>query len=74
MLSEKEPAEELDENNQKRLQRIVGKFLCYDRAIGPTMLMALNSLVAVQTQPTIDTTKHITPFLNYIVSYPDAVT
>ena len=41
MLPEKAPSEELDENNQKRLQKIVGKFLYNARAIDPTMLMAL---------------------------------
>ena len=33
MLSGKAPAEELDEHNQKILQKIVGKFLYYSRAI-----------------------------------------
>ena len=37
MLSEKEPAEKLDGNNQKRLQKIVGKFLYYAIAIDPTI-------------------------------------
>ena len=41
ILSEKEPDEESDENNQKQLQKIVGKFLYYSRAIDTTMLMAL---------------------------------
>ena len=36
--------------------------------------MALNSLAAVQTKPTIETAKQITQFLNYSVSHPDAVT
>ena len=57
MLSENEPAEELDENNQRRSQKIVGKILYYAISIKPTMLMALNSLAAVQTKPTIETTK-----------------
>ena len=57
MLPEKAPAGELDENNQKRLQKIVGKFLYCDRAMDPTMLVALKSLVMVQTKPTIETTK-----------------
>ena len=74
MLSEKAPAEELDENNQKRLQKIVGKFLYYARAIDPTMLMALNSLAAVQTKPKIETAKQITQFLNYSAIHPDAIT
>ena len=74
MLSEKAPAEELDENNQKRLQKTVGKFLYYARAIYPTSLMALNSMSAVQKKPTIDTAKQITQFLNYSATHPDAIT
>ena len=57
MISEKAPAEELDENIQKRLQKIVGKLLYYARAIYPTMLIALNSLEAVHTNPTIKSAK-----------------
>ena len=63
MLSEKSPAEKLDEYNQKMIQKIVGKFLYYARAIDPTMLMDLNSLAAVQTNPTIETAKQITQFI-----------
>ena len=57
MISEKAQAEELDEYNKKILQKIVGIFLYYARAIYPTMLMALKSLAAVQTKPTIETAK-----------------
>ena len=39
MISEKSPAEKLDDNNNKRLQKIVGNFLYYARAVDPTMLM-----------------------------------
>ena len=74
MLPEKSPAEELDENNQKRIQKIVGKLLYYARAIDPTMLIELNSLEAVQTNMTIETTKQITQFLNYSATHPGAVT
>ena len=52
----------LNDNNQKRLQKIVGNFLYYDRAVDPTMLMTLNSLAVVQTKPTIQTTKQVTQF------------
>ena len=52
-VSEKAPAEELDGYNQKILHKIGVKLLYYDRAIYPTMLIALNSQVAVQTKPTI---------------------
>ena len=74
MLSGKAPAKNLDGNNQKILQKIVGKFLNYSRVLYPIMLMALNSLIAVQTKPTIKTAKEVTQFLNYSVTHPDAVT
>ena len=74
ILSEKAPAEELDEHNKKRLQKIVGKLLYCARAIDPTLLMALNSLAEVQTKPTIETAKQITQFINNSATYPDAIT
>ena len=63
----------MDENNQERLQKIVGKLLYYARAIYLTMLMALNSLPEVQTKPSIETAKQITHFLNYSTKHPDAI-
>ena len=74
MLSEKVPAKELDENNQKILQKIVGKFFYYTRAIDPTMLMELNLLASVQTKTTIEISKQIMKSLNYSATNPDAVT
>ena len=74
MLSEKALAGELDEYNQKIIQKILVKSLYYARAIYPAMLMALNSLVAVQTKPKIETAKQITQFLNYSATHPDAIT
>ena len=38
------------------------------------MLIELNSLEAVQTNMTIETTKQITQFLNYSATHPGAVT
>ena len=38
------------------------------------MLMVLKSLAVVQTNPTIETAKQITKFLNYSATNPDAVT
>ena len=52
---------------------IVGKFLYYDRSVDPTMFMALNSMVAVKTKPTTETTKKTNQLLNYITNHPDAV-
>ena len=73
MLSGKTAVEKLDDNNQKRLQKIAGKFLYYDRSIDPTMLTLLNSLSAVQTNPTIETAKQITQFLKYSATHPESV-
>ena len=64
----------MDENNQKRLQKIIEKLLYYARAIYPTMLMALNYLAVVHTNPEIETTKQITQFINYSVTHPGAIT
>ena len=74
ILPEKAPAEELDEHNKKILQKIVGKLLYHARSIDTTMLMALNSLVEVQTKQTIKTAKQITQFLNYSATHLDAIT
>ena len=73
MLNNKKLVEELDENNQKQFQNIFGKFLYYARVIDPKMLTEITSMAAVHIKPTIDTAKQITPFLNYIAYYPDAV-
>ena len=63
----------MDEHNQKRLQKIVGNFLYYFISTDPTMLMALNSLAAVQKNPTIDTSKQITQFLNYSTTHSEKI-
>ena len=71
MLSEKAP---LDDNNKKRIQKIVRNFLYYARAVDPTMLMALKSLAVVLTKLTTKTAKQVTRFLNYSATHPDSVT
>ena len=62
IISDKYPSETLDASSQKCLQKIVGKFLYCARVIDYTMLMALNSLLKVQTKPTVETEKYITHF------------
>ena len=64
----------MDEYNQKRLQKIVGKFLYYAIAIDPAMLMALNALAAFQTNPKIEIAKQITQFLDFSATHPDRIT
>ena len=74
ILRDKHPSDVLYTSNKKRLEKIVGKFLYYARSIDSTMVMALNSLVAVQTKSTVEVEKNITHFLNYCASNPDDVT
>ena len=73
MLSEKAPSEGLDKNNQKRLQKFLEILLYYAKAIDPKMLMALNSLEAVQKKTTIENAKQITRFLNYGTAHSNAI-
>ena len=65
MLTEKAPAEKLDDNNQKIIQKCFGRYLYYDRAVDPAMLMELKSLAEVHTKAKIKTAKQLTQFLNY---------
>jgi hypothetical protein len=36
----------LDDTNKKRIQQTVGRFLCYTRAVNPTILMALSAIAS----------------------------
>jgi hypothetical protein len=65
--SHKLPADEVT-----RLQQIIGVFLYYARAVDSTMLVALGTLAAAQTQATTNTTKLVTQFLDYAATHPDA--
>lgn len=56
----------------KTLQRVIGKFLYYARAVDPTMLHILSNLAASQTTGTQATTIQMVHFLNYCATYPDA--
>jgi hypothetical protein len=59
-------------NETKTLQRVIGKFLYYARAVDPTMLHILSNLAASQTTGTEATTIQMVHFLNYCATYPDA--
>jgi hypothetical protein len=41
--------------NAKRIQRIVGNFLYYARAVNPTIFMALSAIAAQQSAPPEET-------------------
>ena len=45
----------LNKQDTRKVQMIVGSLLYYSRAVDPTILPALNKIVAVQSKPTEDT-------------------
>jgi hypothetical protein len=55
-----------------RLQQIIGTFLFYGRAVDNTMLVALGTLAAAQTQGTEKTMDATVQLLNYAATHPDA--
>jgi hypothetical protein len=62
----------LDKAGITRLQQIIGVFLYYARAVDSTMLVALGSLAANQTQATELTNQAANQLLDYAASHPDA--
>jgi hypothetical protein len=65
-------SEALSKQGVTRLQEIIGSFLYYARAIDNTMLVALGSLAAAQTEGTQATMKAAIHLLNYAATYPNA--
>jgi len=61
----------LDKQKINYLQRVVGKFLYYARAIDNTMLRALNDIATATSKETEATLAVVEHFLNYAASNPD---
>ena len=62
----------LDKQDVKQLQAIIGMLLYYARAVDSTMLVALGTLAASQTNGTQATLDAAIKLLNYAASHPDA--
>ena len=62
----------LNKKGIKRVQRVVGIFLYYGRAIDNTILPTLNEISASQAAPTENTNGKITMLLDYLATYPNA--
>jgi hypothetical protein len=56
-----------------RIQKVVGSFLYYGRAVDITILKALNSLSRQQSKPTEATVAKTDQLLDYLATHPDAV-
>ena len=63
----------LDKKNNKRIQYIVGTFLCYTWSVDPKHLRAINEISRVQLKPTRETEEKATMLLYYTAIYPNAV-
>ena len=62
----------VDKKGTKRIQSIVGSLLYYARAIDNTLLTALNSIGAQQSnKPTKATHQRFQHLLDYIATYPN---
>ena len=64
----------LDDSGKKRIQRIVGTYLYYGRAVDRTILNALSNIASHQEKPTEKTKKASNTFLDYMATYPEATT
>ena len=60
------------EKDKKFIQRVVGSFLFYGRAVDPITLHSLNTIATTQVKPTEQTLEQTKHFLDYIHTYPDA--
>ena len=63
----------IPEEQKRRIQKIIGTFLYYVRAVDFNMLPALNTLAEQQSSPTKNTEAAITHFLDYAATNPSAI-
>ena len=62
----------LDNKGIKYVQRAVGSFLYYGRAVDNTILTALNDIALSQANPTVNTIEKIQMLLDYLHSFTNA--
>ena len=65
-------SEILDKKETTHVQRVVGSFLYYARAIDNTIITALNEIASMQAKPTSKTIEKIKMLLDYLNTYPNA--
>jgi hypothetical protein len=62
----------LDPHGKIQIQKIVGSFMYYGRAVDITILKALNSLSRQQSSPTQATATRTNQLLDYLATHPNA--
>ena len=63
----------IPEDRKRRIQKNIGTFLYYARAVECTMLPALNTLAEQQSSPTKNMQAAITHLLDYAANNPSAI-
>ena len=63
----------LENDDKKFIQRVVGSFLFYARAIDMTILHALSAIAGAQAAPTMNTLKRVKQLLDYMATNPNAI-
>jgi hypothetical protein len=69
-ITPEEPLPPLDKEGLKFVQQVVGSFLYLGRAIGSTILMALNAITNKQANPTEQTKERVLHLLDYLATSP----
>ena len=64
---------QLSKDNIERIQKVVGIFAWYARAIGPTMAKTLSSIAGRQAEATKNLDREVKHFMDYCATHPDAV-
>ena len=63
----------LNKQDKLFIQQVTGTFLYYARAVDSTMLVALSTIAAQQSDPTEETMRRTLKFLDYAATHPDAI-
>ena len=61
------------EDEKKYIQRVLGSFLYYARAIDLSILHALSAITSEQAKPTKQTLTQVQQLLNYMATNPNTV-
>ena len=64
-------SELLKKKETTQVQRVVGGFLYYTRAIDNTVIVTSNEIASMQARPTLKSTEKINMLLNYLATHPN---
>ena len=73
LLNQEEISPPATEEEKKYIQKVLGSFLFYARAIDMTILHSLSAIASEQSKPTKKTLERIKQLLDYMATHPDAI-